>query len=613
MSPNLIFTKADTEIKECIDENQSFSVISGAGSGKTQSLLTALSYIRDSKAGELRKKDQKILCITYTKRAVGVIFSRLNFDDIFYVSTIHSFLWTVINRFSTDIRKTLIDHHIPAQIEKKLEDDNGGNSKKAVSAREKIASLQEDIKSLREVSGFSYSDNSTFSNYSEGQLSHDDIIAIAGYLITNNAILQKIMAQKYPYVFVDEAQDTFTEIVMALNTLCSGNGLPIVGYFGDPVQQIYDKRAGDFTGPEGFKLIKKEENFRCSKAVVNLLNSFRKDIQQVSAGEASKLEGSVEIRLVAAEQPEGPRKRYTDEQIERSYAKFIDIISIWDLSENEETKYLFLVRQMIAKRLGFETLQKLFTGLYASTRAQEDYETGEHFLLKPFIKVISPLLVAHRTNNQKEVLDILRNSSPTFNPKGKNANKSLRNMRDMAKSLIEELSEKWSSNTLQEILLFCQENEIIEVSERLSRHLVRSPRDEDYNKVIHEIDKEDWLVDEYFKIHADEIEPYVDFINDNTPYSTQHGVKGEEYKNVVVVYDDIEAAWNLYSFTKMLVPEIAGSPTEGQLDRSTRLAYVSFSRAVENLRIILFTADPAGTKNILIEKSLFKEDQIIIN
>ena len=112
---------------------------------------------------------------------------------------------------------------------------------------------------------------------------------------------------------------------------------------------------------------------------------------------------------------------------------------------------------------------------------------------------------------------------------------------------------------------------------------------------------------------TDEIEPYADFINENTPYSTQHGVKGEEYKNVVVVYDDIEAAWNLYSFTKMLVPEIAGSPTEGQLDRSIRLAYVSFSRAVENLRILLFTADPENTKNILIEKSLFQEDQIIIN
>jgi DNA helicase-2/ATP-dependent DNA helicase PcrA len=62
----------------------------------------------------------------------------------------------------------------------------------------------------------------------------------------------------------------------------------------------------------------------------------------------------------------------------------------------------------------------------------------------------------------------------------------------------------------------------------------------------------------------------------------------------------------------MLVPELAGNPTEGQLDRSTRLAYVSFSRATENLRILLFTPDPEGTKNFLVEKSLFHEDQIVI-
>ncbi len=442
MKPKLIPTRADTEIKECIDENRSFSVISGAGSGKTQSLLTALSYIRESKAGVLRKNDQKILCITYTNRAVEVIFSRLNFDDIFYVSTLHSFLWTVIKRFSTDIRKTLIDHHIPAQIAKKQEDDNGGSSKKAVAAREKIASLQEDIISLQDVKNFSYSENSTFSNYSEGQLSHDDIIAIAGHLITNNVILQKILSQKYPYIFVDEAQDTFTEIVTALNTLCSGSDLLIVGYFGDPVQQIYDKRAGDFSGPEGFKLIKKEENFRCSKAVINLLNAFRKDIQQVPAGDASQIKGSVEIRLVAAEQPEDPRKRYTDEQIDRASDKFNDALQIWDLQENEETKYLFLVRQMIARRLGFETLQKLFTGPYASTRAQEDYESGAHFLLKPFINVLSPLLIAHRADSRKEVLDILRKSCPTFNPKGRNARKTLGEMRDLAKILVEELSKR---------------------------------------------------------------------------------------------------------------------------------------------------------------------------
>ena len=86
--------------------------------------------------------------------------------------------------------------------------------------------------------------------------------------------------------------------------------------------------------------------------------------------------------LLQQSRPAGPRRRYTGEQIERASAKFNDILKIWGLHEDKETKYLFLVRQMIAKRLGFEKLQKLFTGLYASARAQEVYESGDHFLFK---------------------------------------------------------------------------------------------------------------------------------------------------------------------------------------------------------------------------------------
>ena len=103
-------------------------------------------------------------------------------------------------------------------------------------------------------------------------------------------------------------------------------------------------------------------------------------------------------------------------------------------------------------------------------------------------------------------------------------------MRDLAKSLIEELLEKWSSTTLQEILLFCQENEIIEGSERLSRHLERPPRDEEYNENLHEVDKEDWLADEFFKMSTDEIEPYANFINEHN--TIQHSTRCEGAKNI---------------------------------------------------------------------------------
>ena len=607
----LIDTKADAQIKDCLDKHLNFSVIAGAGSGKTTSLILALRYLRSKKSKELRRDDKKIACITYTNRAVQVIFDRLDRDDLFFVSTLHKFLWQQIKRFTPDIKKALTKSVIPMHIEKKQRDDNGGQSKKAIAARQKIASLQSDLECLAGVSKFDYSD-ANFSDYPKGQLNHDDVINIAAYLINENEILRKILGQKFPFIFVDEAQDTFSNVVESLNKLCGKEGLPVVGYFGDPMQQIYDKRAGDFSGPANSETITKVENFRCSKQVINLLNSFRVDVQQVPAGNNKKIDGSVLITLVAAEAPQGPRKRYTEEQIERASQRFEDAIDEWGWQERGDIKKLFLVRQMIARRQGFPKLQTLFTGRYASSKAQEEYEAGEHYLLKPFVASVYHLVQAHGQKDLRKILDILRRFSPAFDPNGKNATRTLKEMKELALDMINTLSEKWDNETIGEILRFCKEHDVCKLPERLCEHLNRAPRAEDYIEAEHSIDKGDWLADVFFESTTEEIGPFVEFILENTPYSTQHGVKGEEYKDVIVVFDDIEAAWNNYSFTKILTPETSGPPTEGQHERSRKLAYVCFSRAEENLRILFFTPAPQTAKGELMSNGLFDETQILI-
>ena len=68
-------TEADRKIAECIENGQSFSVVAGAGSGKTTSLVQALKHIKAKRAKEMRKNGQRIVCITYTNRAVDVTVS----------------------------------------------------------------------------------------------------------------------------------------------------------------------------------------------------------------------------------------------------------------------------------------------------------------------------------------------------------------------------------------------------------------------------------------------------------------------------------------------------------------------------------------------------------
>jgi DNA helicase-2/ATP-dependent DNA helicase PcrA len=117
------------------------------------------------------------------------------------------------------------------------------------------------------------------------------------------------------------------------------------------------------------------------------------------------------------------------------------------------------------------------------------------------------------------------------------------------------------------------------LSERVLDDLLRSPMNEAYDKAIHSTEKGRWLADKFFTMNTLEIPTYIDFIEDNTPFSTQHGVKGEEYTNVVVLFDDVEAAWNNYRF----------------------------------LKIIFFTLNPSAAKSELTKSGVFLEDQVTIS
>ncbi len=602
-------TQADRDVEACLDGEVSFALIAGAGAGKTSSLIDALEWVRKHKGKVLRQNGQRVACITYTKRAVAVISERLGFDDLYTVSTLHSFLWAQFGRFNKDIRQALENSRLPDLIAKERAKDNGGQSKAACEARAKAEQYELDLAALAGIQRFDYGD-AVYGDYPNGVLGHDDIVVIASYLLEKNATFRRILGLRFPYIFVDEAQDTAETIVRGLNLACGGNGLPIVGYFGDPWQQIYDETTEDFAPPANGKTITKVENFRCSKSVIRLLNGFRTDVAQVPAGENQNVEGSVIFRLVKTETPEEPRNRYSDTQTERALTRLDQAMADWGWTERDDVVKLFLVRQMIARRMGFATLNRLFTGQFASTRAQDTFERGEHFLLLPLTSTIWPLVEAHRTGNSRRMIDILRQKSPAFAVDGVNASKNLRTMVDAAIDTVSELAARWETTTIGDILRFSSEKQIVRPSERLQGSLFRAPRAEVYDAEQHGLEKGDWLADSLFEMTTDEVAAYTSFIGKNTAFSTQHGVKGEEYSKVLVVYDDVEAGWHNYSFGKLLTPGILGPGTDKQEARGRKLAYVSFSRALEDLRVLLFTTDPDAARAELIAKGLLTGDQI---
>ena len=79
---------------------------------------------------------------------------------------------------------------IPGHIEKAREQDSGRQTKKAIKAGERIARLEEQQAALDDVESFKYDENS-FSDYAKGQLNHEDVISLAGYLLDERPIFRR--------------------------------------------------------------------------------------------------------------------------------------------------------------------------------------------------------------------------------------------------------------------------------------------------------------------------------------------------------------------------------------------------------------------------------------
>lgn len=599
----------DDKIRTLIDSMTNFLVIAGAGSGKTGSLVKALNYIAATHGPRMLAAGQKVACITYTNAGVNVIKQRTNLNELFLVSTIHGFMWSQISGYQDDIRESIKNNIIPQRIQKKQEKTKG-NSKEAIKARAQIERLSHALTVIEQTESFRYNE-SGYSDFVKGNLDHDDIIDIASDLISSNKSLRQIVGQRFPYIFIDEAQDTFPHVIDAFNDISGSVGLPITGYFGDPVQQIYEKRAGNFQGPPGTCIVEKNINYRCSIEVINLLNAIRPELKQEPS--TDNAQGSVELLLIRSEKGEGERNTYSPRQLQENILKFDKALEKFGWREDGEVKQLYLTRQMIAVRLGFSKLNKLFTGSYSSQNSEDAFKEGSHYLISPFVNNLVPLINYFEAGNWAAISALLREASPALDPEGKNKNKSLRDVSLEIRNSIKSLSDIWKAGTTFDVLRFARDNDLFHKNDRLEDHLFRAPRMEEYDDEVHYMDKGDWLCDEFFKFTCEELPAFCKFISKMTPYSTQHGVKGEEFPKVLVVFDDVEANWNQYSFSKLFTPQTSGKePTEGQKTKSYNLAYVCFSRAAKDLKIIIFSSSPESAKREIVSSKLFASTQVTI-
>ena len=98
------------------------------------------------------------------------------------------------------------------------------------------------------------------------------------------------------------------------------------------------------------------------------------------------------------------------------------------------------------------------------------------------------------------------------------------------------------------------------------------------------------------------VQKLYEYLEGQTPFSTQHKTKGAEFDNVLVILDN--GGWNNYSFEKMFLG--TASPSVGE--RTKKIFYVCCTRAKENLAV--FFHNP-NAQVITKAKEWFNEQNVI--
>jgi DNA helicase-2/ATP-dependent DNA helicase PcrA len=605
-------------------------MVAGAGSGKTTSLIKALKAIIESHGEKLRLRRQRVVCITYTDIAAGEIWADVGNNPLVHVSTIHSFMWSLIRVFPADIKSW-----VASRIEEKLQElqVTVANFGRRVQQRTRdktqrdIARYEQQRERIGSVPSFSYG---TGSDYAKGILGHDDIIKMVPQLLLERPLLRTLLAQQYPYVLVDESQDTTADVVEALKAVDQQNRASFcLGFFGDPMQSIYPVGVGVIPPEDGWVDITKPENFRCPATVLAVANSIRRpigDLVQVRGrmtehdGRLESVQGSAHIFVL----PIDDRRDKRLGQV-RAWVAQQNEDQIWHTDESGAlVKVLVIVHRMAAKRLGFGDLYAAL-----NDKAPEVFKNG--FLdatawpLRPFISFVLPLADAMKKGREFEAMQILRNQSPLISRDrlgGVNVAERLAEIRTLTDRL-GELMAVGSIATNVEILTLLHDSGLLTLDPRIVAYLYLAPplaldqeaEDEDDGE---ELSREIAAMEAFLACPAVQFWSYRTYVNEESPFSTQQGIKGAEFERVLVVLDDDEGTHVQFSYEKYLGIKPLSERDQANLregretsvERTRRLFYVCCTRPLQDLVVVLFTEDVGLAVRQVRALDIFPADSI---
>ena len=544
----------DNEIIKALNEKKNFLVEAGAGSGKTYSLMKVLAWLHSNKAGEYASKQQNVACITYTNVAVDEIKRRLPEKSIAVPSTIHAFAWGAISRFQTELVKLVANLTPPNK--------NDGS----------------DVFNVDYYFGKKYVQDGYF------YLGHNDVIELFCQLLAKEKF-RTILRNKYPIILIDEYQDTAKNVMDCfIKYFISPQKDIQFGLFGDHWQTIYsDKNVCGKVSDDGLKVIVKKVNFRSQKHVVNVLNMIRPSLPQIPA----RRDNDGIVKVILTNNYCGVRRSgaiYSGELAEKDFADYVKSTSnqLRKLGWNDDFKVLMLTHKLLASQQNYLDLLTLLGS---------DFKDKDDIHLLFFMDVVEPIYSALKEKNTNLLYEVLKENKRRIASKQEKIE-----WIDFGKHL-----QALRSKNISDVMAFLMDSDLIVVPEEVKAW---------YESYKSEPDKKYHVgtIKDFYDIPYAQVINAIKFFEPDAMFSTEHGVKGEEYDSVLYV---IGRGWNQYAFdTQLYLDEkcLKGKDL-ARYQRNRNLFYVCCSRAKKNLALLITVETNAEFRQYL--SNVFGEENIV--
>lgn len=634
------------KIFDNIDKKESFIFNAGAGSGKTFSLIETLKYICLKYGEIIGRGNQHIICITYTNVAAREIINRLGNNRMVMVSTIHERIWSFIKGYQTELLEIHIDNmnRQISELKSKLSNSkecaeyqklneqqkdlfiqriknmknvfyenydkkagefreallnemqefpsllsNVNNYKKLVGILYKIENYEECIEKIyagqEEYRTISYSVLNNTDQLHKMKISHETVLNYGLEMVKKYDLLKRVIIDSYPYILIDEYQDTNHVVVEIMQVLLDYSleiGHPILlGYYGDAMQNIYSDGVGSslLNSAEKFEIINKRFNRRSFKEIIEVSNRIRKDsISQVSFYEDS----------------EGGKVSFYSGAPDRVYAFIKECAEKYNNTQDNPLHCFLLTNKSVASYTGFE---KLYSCMEKSSYYKKNYlQLNTELLSDELSKLGIVPVVLYKIF---KIVDMVNDDSAAIPDLISQKIYSGMNVSEL-KSIVEEIREI-TGDKLHDIIECLMEKYRTSDNENFKRWLNEIFGNDILNVVglknyiINKLYDGELTTDEMtiFDVDIKEFLTWYSYIhkkkNGSVIFHTYHGTKGLEFDNVVIIMEKSfgrDGGFFERYFNYCYKEEEVGTEELDKYNSAKNLLYVSVSRAIKTLDIL---------------------------